>query len=269
MGGSLAMALRGRCAALLGVDRDPRTLALALEWGVVERAGSDPEKILPEADLVILSVPVQKIIAYLTELPRLHPGNPIVIDLGSTKKGILQAMADLPERFDPLGGHPMCGKESSSLENADPLIYQEATFAFVSLPRTSALARRLAEELAVAVGAHALWLEAETHDRWVANTSQVPYLVANALAGSVPLEAAPLVGPGFRSTARLAGSSLEMMGDILATNQMPILEALQKVRQRLEKFESLLEYSQFEDLQRLLSEGRNQYHTLVAKEGKK
>ncbi len=68
-----------------------------------------------------------------------------------------------------------------------------------------------------------LWLDAETHDRWTAATSHLPYLVASALTNCTPLEARPLVGPGFRGTARLSVSSTAMMLDILASNRHNIL----------------------------------------------
>jgi len=55
----------------------------------------------------------------------------MVIDLGSSKEAVLQVMAALPSRFDPLGGHPMCGKETGTLANADAGLYRHAPFAFV------------------------------------------------------------------------------------------------------------------------------------------
>ena len=65
----------------------------------------------------------------------------MVLDLGSTKAAICEAYAGLPERFDPLGGHPMGGKEKGGLVNADAGIFHGATFALVALPRTSPRAR--------------------------------------------------------------------------------------------------------------------------------
>jgi len=47
MGGSLALALRGRCAHILGVDRDPAVVDLALERQVIEAASPDPAEMLP------------------------------------------------------------------------------------------------------------------------------------------------------------------------------------------------------------------------------
>jgi prephenate dehydrogenase len=109
MGGSLALGLRGKCAALYGIDPHQPTLELALSQHIVDYADSDPAKLLPEADLVILSAPVPAILTLLKQLPSFTSNPCIVMDLGSTKKQIVDAMSCLPERFDPVGGHPICG----------------------------------------------------------------------------------------------------------------------------------------------------------------
>ena len=106
MGGSLALGLRGKCAALYGIDPHLPTLELALSQHIVDYANSDPAKLLPEADLVILSAPVTAILTLIGQLPALMPKPCIVMDLGSTKKLIVESMSRLPERFDPIGEHP-------------------------------------------------------------------------------------------------------------------------------------------------------------------
>jgi prephenate dehydrogenase len=240
MGGSLGLALQGRCQAVLGYDPDPDARALARQLGAVDRAVADPAAILPEAGLVILAAPVRAILEWINRLPELHPGNPMVLDLGSTKRMVCQALESLPARFEPVGGHPMCGKETAGIAFADKSLYKDASFIFVELANSTPRARRLAAALAAAIEAHPVWLKAITHDRWTASTSHVPYLVASALAAATPEEASLLVGPGFRSTTRLAGSDTAMMMDILSTNREPILAALQGVRTQIEQIEALL-----------------------------
>jgi len=255
MGGSLALALRGKVGRLIGIDPHPPTLELAAQMQLADDLSATPEGVLSQADLVILAAPVRAILQLIEALPGLHPGAAVVIDLGSTKQDILQRMARLPERFEPLGGHPMCGKERSSLAEAEAILYQGAPFAFVPLPRTTARARAAAEALAGAVGARPLWLDEWAHDRWVAATSHLPYLLASALAACTPPEAAPLAGPGFRSTTRLASQPSGLMLDILATNRKNVLCALRRVHARLDLFEQLLEAEDYAALQGLLEEG--------------
>ena len=255
MGGSLALALRGHCRLLMGSDPDAITLGAAQQLNLFDHLSPDPAEILPQADLVILAAPVRAILGLIRQLPELHPGKAVVLDLGSTKNEICQALAALPPRFDALGGHPMCGRETSGLANAEAGLYQRAVFALAALPRTSSRARNLAEELVHAIGAHPLWLEPATHDRWVAVTSHLPYLLAICLANSLPEEAAPLVGPGGLSTTRLASSASGMMADVLDSNRVNLLQALGVFQQQLDNLEARLREDTRAGLLEMLEKG--------------
>jgi prephenate dehydrogenase len=266
MGASLAQALRGHCAALFGVDSDPETVENAADLGLVQAASVKMDEILPQADLVIFAAPVRVTLELLSHLSDIPNTRAIVLDLCSTKAEIVAAMDALPAHFDPIGGHPMCGKETSGLANADPAIYREAPFAIVPLARTSPAALALTGELVQAIGARPLLLDAATHDAWTAATSHFPYLLAAALVLSTPPDAAPLIGSGFRSTARIAGSSVQMMMDILSTNRANVLAAIARMKETLNGLESALRESESEqELAEALSKAREQFQALVGR----
>lgn len=258
MGGSLALALKGHCARLVGIDHDPAAVALALERKVVEDASTDPVGILADVDLIILAVPVRASLVWLKRLPEIHPKQAVVIDLGSTKRAVVEAMQALPDHFDPLGGHPMCGKEVGTLQNAEADLFFHARFALSALPRTSPRACQIALELVSCIGARPLWIDAAEHDRWVAATSHLPHLIATALVLGTPPATAPLAGTGFHSTSRLAAGSAEMKADIFATNRQPVLQALNRFRQQLDIIETALETNNLESLQHMLAQGAEQ-----------
>lgn len=255
MGGSLAMALQGKCHSVIGIDPDAVAVQSALNRGIVSKASIDPGNLVQGADVIILAAPVKTILALLKDLPELCDNQAIVIDFGSTKIAICEEMEKLPARFDPIGGHPMCGKETAGLANADRSLFQNATFALVPLARTTLAARRTAELLALVLGSTPVWLDAAEHDRQVAITSHLPYLAANALAFCTPLEAASMAASGFSSTSRLAVTPPEMMMDVLQTNRDAILPALQQYRSHLERLEGLLQVSNFSAMAAVLEEG--------------
>lgn len=255
MGGSLAMALKGHCHTLTGIDPDPAAVQSARQQAVVDRAAVQPGDLLADADLIILAAPVNTILGILVSLPALCAHPAIVLDLGSTKRMICQSMRELPEQFDPIGGHPMCGKENAGLVNADPALFSGANFALVPLERTTPEARRTAEELVKLIGSRPIRMDAETHDSQVAATSHLPYLIANALAYCTPLSAAPLAASGFASTTRLAVSPASMMMDVLETNQDAILTSLHQYCQHLAVLENLISTGNLPELQAVLTAG--------------
>jgi prephenate dehydrogenase len=262
MGGSLALALRGKVGRLYGVDSNPGTRKLALERNVVDEVASKGDSILPEAELVILATPICAILETIEDLPNLHPGSPIVMDIGSTKGEVVEALEKLPPRFDPIGGHPMCGKERLSLSNADASIFQGAAFAFTPLQRTSPQAFKIAEQLALEVGTQPIWLDPTTHDQWTAATSHLPYLVASALSLATPAEAAPLVSSGFRSTTRVAAQKPTMFLDIVKTNKANLINGLGQFRKELDAIEACLEEGDYDKLEDILSSSSKQQREL-------
>ena len=98
MGGSLAKALKGKCAALYGFDSHQPTLQLALATETVDYASAEFTD-LSKVDLVVLSTPVSIILDMLPTLPAFIKQSCVLIDLGSTKKSIVESMNQLPENF--------------------------------------------------------------------------------------------------------------------------------------------------------------------------
>jgi prephenate dehydrogenase len=268
MGGSLAMALRGHCKNLFGCDLASATLELAKGMNVVDALDSDIRTVLPRADLIVLATPVGTILDLLRMLPEFLRGPAVILDLGSTKVDIMAAMEGLPSGFDPIGGHPMCGKEASGLENADSHLFQGATFALCAPVKTSQGARALVEELVLAIGAKPLWVEPDIHDEWVAATSHLPYLLSLALVDATPLGVSPLIGPGFLSTARLAASNPEMMRDIMLTNQEQVLTAIRRFQTELESLETLINVGSADQMRANFEDSlRRQQRLILDREG--
>jgi prephenate dehydrogenase len=184
------------------------------------------------------------------------------MDLGSTKKDIVEAMSTLPECFDPIGGHPICGKEKLGLENADSELYRDAPFVITPLERTSLRARSAIKQIISAIGARLIEMDAEEHDHTLAFTSHLPFLLSSALALSTPLEYSQFIGTGFRSVSRLAGTHSSIMLGILQSNRENILNALEVFQQFLSEFQTKLASEDFQTLESTLRHSRIAYQSL-------
>jgi prephenate dehydrogenase len=247
MGGSLAGALHSHCRSIVGVTRQSQTVEKALERNLIDQGTTDLVGGLNGADIVILATPVRVILRQLAKIGPLLPPGCLLMDLGSTKARIVAAMADLPKHAQPLGGHPMCGKETSGIEAADPTIYQGATFILTPLPRTSQEALALGHELVEAIGSQPLTLSAERQDFLVGTVSHLPYLMACALVATADATTSAdpaawrIVAGGFRDTTRVAGSDVTMMTDILLTNRDEVLQAVDIFQEQIRRLSRLVE----------------------------
>ncbi len=227
MGGSLALALRGRVAGLLAVEQRADARQTALREGIVDAAYEALTPDVPAVDLLVLATPVRVILDTLGRLPDARPGGCLVLDLGSTKGDIVAAMDALPERFAAVGGHPMCGKESAGLAAAAADLYRDQTFILCPTRRTTPAAQAAALAVVEAVGARPMILDAAEHDAIVAAVSHLPALLSAALMRTAADERLwGISASGFRDVSRLAGSDPRMMLDILMTNREAILNAI-------------------------------------------
>ena len=246
MGASLAGALRYKCRSMVGVARRAESVEMALARGMVDWGTTDLAEGVAQADVVVLATPVRVILRQLAEIGPFLPEGCLLMDMGSTKADIVRAMADLPPHIQPLGGHPMCGKEVSGIEVAEPTLYQGRTFILSPLDRTSEDALALGKALARAAGANPLVIEASRQDFLVGTISHLPYLLACSLVGTADAttSADPLVweivAGGFRDTSRVAGSDVTMMVDILLTNADKVVEATQVCMSQLSRLQSLI-----------------------------
>ena len=264
IGGSLAGALRGRYAAVVGVDMDAETIDLAAQRGLVDRAVQDLRSGLTDCDLVILAVPVRSILTILAQLGKDLPLPRFIMDVGSTKVEIVRAMQDLPAAADPCGGHPLCGKETSGVTAAERDLFRGQTFVLTPLPRTSSEILQIADELVSTLGARPKIMQAEEHDRLLASTSHLPYMLASALVACADEVSAAdpgvweLASSGFRDTTRLAASGTQMMMDILATNRSEISATIRRARRVLSSMELALEVGDLGGLEEQLARARSQ-----------
>lgn len=262
MGGSLARALYGKCEKIYGVDIDTQTLEFAINNKIIDHGGKSVVEIEPDYDIVVLALPVHMVIHELKHIPKYIPEGVLIIDLGSTKKEIVAQMNQLPEGYYAVGGHPICGKEQSSIFSSSADLYKESKFILINTERTTLASEILTENLVKSVGSIPVWMSADLHDEILAMTSHLPYLVSNALAGSVSDHETLVFGPGFKSTIRIAGSDVDMFMDILTTNKKNILEKLRKYSILLSKIEYLLETDQLDALHVLLDGGRRAYYSI-------
>ncbi len=264
MGGSLAAALTSRdaCAHVVGISRSATSLRTALDMHIIHAGTCDLGAGVAGADVVVLATPITDIIRKLGTIgPLLRPGT-VVTDVGSTKRCIVQAMEALPNHVRPVGGHPMCGKETSGLAVADQTLYVDKTWVLTPLLRSEEAAVGLIEQMVRSVGARPLRLAPERHDRLTAAISHLPYALSVALVNSAEALADGddlawrIAASGFRDTSRLAGSDLTMMADILMTNRDHVLDGLRLAGEQIATLERCLEESDAEALQATLRAAR-------------
>lgn len=240
MGGSLARAVRPKMRSVIAVDADPNTRHAAIESGIADAAFATIEEVDVAADdLVILATPVSAIIDTLNRLTVLATEGCMVMDIGSTKWDICRTMNGLPGWFQAIGGHPMCGKETSGFGVSSAELYHNQTFILTPTVRTTPYLKEVALALIDALEANPLIIPPKEHDQTVALISHLPYLLSATLMQQASNIANGsdtvwhVSASGFRSMSRLSGSSPAMMRDILLTNRPAVISQLLRYQREL------------------------------------
>jgi prephenate dehydrogenase len=133
-----------------------------------------------------------------------------------------------------IGGHPLTGHEKGGWENAGAHLFANAPYALTPTPDLPAPRLQALSSLLQTLGARVITLDAETHDRVVADISHLPQLLAVALMNFIARESGQsqlglqLAGGGLRDMTRLAASPFGIWKDILESNHANVRQSLQE-----------------------------------------
>ena len=230
-------------AHVAGFDPDSQALRVALKRGAVDLAARAPAEAVAGAELVIVAAPVADLPARVLEVLELVGEDCAVSDVGSTKSAVCAAAAD-DNRF--IGGHPVCGSETSGPEYASADIFAGATWFLTPQAGTDPDRYRMLHGFVASLGALPVAIDAAAHDRLVALTSHLPHALSNLLvnqAGSTRVEGhEPLASAGgsLRDMTRVAGANPRIWVDIFLENAAPLREALAEHRRLIEQLEEAL-----------------------------
>jgi len=206
IGGSIGLALGRRSGwRRIGWDRDRAAREGARAAGAVDEIAPSLAAACRGAALAVLATPVDTLPGLIARAAASLPRGAALLDTGSARGPITPAIARAAARgVRAVGGHPIAGSEGRGFPAARADLFERSTFAL--LPVRGALppvVRALVRDL----GARALTVAPADHDRALARTSHLPYLVARALATvGRAAERRGLSGPGFRGMIRLAAS---------------------------------------------------------------
>jgi prephenate dehydrogenase len=267
IGGSMAIALREHSIAeiILGVEANERHAKIALEKALVDKVVSIDDAM--NSDLIILAIPVDEIEKLLPSILD-KVNKQVVIEVGSIKAGIIDAIKDHPNRKRFVATHPMWGTEYSGPEAAISGAFKGKAVVICDKGKADTDAGELVEDLYRKLGMQSLYMNADEHDIHVAYVSHISHITSFALANTV-LEKEreedaifSLASGGFESTVRLAKSNASMWVPIFMQNRENVLDVLNEHISQLRKFKACLEKENYNYLQELI-ENANRIKSII------
>ncbi|MFN8291709.1 MAG: prephenate dehydrogenase [Chitinophagaceae bacterium] len=260
IGGSLAIQLHEKklSSRLMGVEASAEHAAKALELELVDEV-MPLEEAIGQADVIILAIPVDGMVSLLPSLLD-KIDQQVVLDLGSTKWQLVEAVKDHPKRGRYVATHPMWGTEYSGPSAAVRGAYENKAVIICNAGESDADALEWVKHMYKKIGMHLLEMEARAHDLHAAYVSHISHITSFALANTV-LEKEKeenaifeLASAGFESTVRLAKSNPAMWVPIFLQNRENVLDVLKEHIAQLERFKESIEQQDETYLLRLIAE---------------
>ncbi len=246
IGGSLARDIKRAWpeTKVYGIDTDTAHLDEALALGLIDERSGHGE--LDQADVVIVSIPVDAMIKELPAIMDAVGDNALVFDTGSTKVPICKALSDHPKRRNFLSCHPIAGTEFSGPKAAIEGLYKGKVNIICEVEKTAFKLQEKALAIFGQVGMRIRYMNPEAHDRHIAYVSHLSHISAFMLGKTViekernERDIFDMAGSGFQSTVRLAKSSPAMWAPIFEQNKENVVDILDAYIRNLEDFKQLL-----------------------------
>lgn len=251
IGGSFAKDIRRLYPGTLiyGMDVNPAHLEEAKALGLIDHIAGKEE--LPEADMLLVSIPVDALVEELPAVLDMVKDDAVVIDAGSTKSLVCRAVEDHPKRRNFLACHPIAGTEFSGPSAALEGLYEGKTNIICEVEKTAFKLQEKALDFFNSLGMRIRYMNPEAHDKHIAYVSHLSH-ISSFMLGKTVIEKEKnerdifdMAGSGFESTVRLAKSSPAMWTPIFRQNKENVLEILKAYIDNLEDFRDKLTKDDF------------------------
>ena len=254
IGGSFAIDIKKNNpkAIIHGISRKEETLNKALELKLIDKKATLDD--LKNADLVIVSIPVDATVKLLPTILDKIAETGLVVDAGSTKEAICKVVEHHPKRRNFLACHPIAGTEKSGPTAAISGLYAGKTNIICEVEKTTFKLQEKALQLFTDIGMRIRYMDPVSHDKHIAYVSHLSHISAFMLGKTVINKAKnecdifDMAGSGFESTVRLAKSSPAMWTPIFKQNKENVIETLEAYINNLQHFKELMQDDKFSEI---------------------
>lgn len=230
LGGSYAKALKKQGFSVEAVTRSQSTIDYALEQGIIDGGAAFPDpEIIGRADFVVLAMYPQTLLDWVKEHQRYFKPGALITDVTGVKTCVVEPVQQmLRPDVEFIAAHPMAGRETLGVRNADDSIFRGANYIVTPTEKNTPQAIEACEELGRVLGfARVSRLTPQKHDEMIGFVSQLTHAIAVALMTCNDIEGLEkYTGDSFRDLTRIAKINDEMWSELFLANREALLEQM-------------------------------------------
>lgn len=245
IGGSYAEGLTKAGYSVGAITRTPSTIDYALQKGIIASGSTEiTREYVEQFDIIVFGLYPHKLMEWIEEYQGWFKSGALITDVTGIKSAIVYKIQDmLRPDLEFIGAHPMAGRETSGVQNANAAIFQGANYIVTPTERNSAEAVERCEDLGRILGFGKISrLSPERHDEVIGFLSQLTHCIAVSLMNCKdPEEMSRFTGDSFRDLTRIAKINEDMWTELFLLNKKELLDQMNIFEAQFDRLRKALE----------------------------
>ena len=256
LGGSYAKSLTKQGYYVTAITLEQSSVDYAVEHNIITKGSAFvDEALIAEADIIVFALYPHVFVEWIRENGHLITPKTVITDVTGVKECIVYEIQSLlPDGVEFISAHPMAGRETSGVENADDGIFKNANYIVVPTEKNSLDTIELCGDLGETLGFREISvLSPKMHDQMIAFLSQLTHCIAVSLmcACDAP-DLERYTGDSFRDLTRIANINDEMWSELFLSNKQTLLQEMDKYRQAFDKLYDSIKNGNREELRQMM-----------------
>ena len=230
IGGSYAQMLHDKGYFVGAVDINQNSIDYSLKKGFIDIGSNKADEIfISDFDIIIFALYPEDFYNWIMNNQHMIKKNALITDVTGVKTGIIyKIQKTLRDDLEFIGAHPMAGRESRGVENADKSVFIGANYIVTPTEKNTNEGIECCKALGRILGfGNITELSPESHDEMIGFLSQLTHCIAVSLMTCRDSEAfASYTGDSFRDLTRIAKINSEMWSDLFLMNRDILLKQM-------------------------------------------
>jgi len=221
MGGAYAYRLKEKGHYIYGNDTNLESLDYAIENGFIDEKAINLENVIPNVDLIIISIYPKQISSFIDKYKHLFNENLYITDLASVKSSFLLNAQKNAKPAKYISHHPMAGREKSGIKFAKECNFAPANFLITTTEYNTDSDIKFMEALGKDLGFKNITsMNYLKQDRMISYTSALAHAIAVALVNSNDSsDTKDFIGDSYRDLTRIAMINETLWSELFLENK--------------------------------------------------
>ncbi|MCR5719632.1 MAG: prephenate dehydrogenase [Lachnospiraceae bacterium] len=230
MGGSYAMTLKRLGFEVWAIDKSKESIEYAIENKIIDKGDfRDNEELISGCDCIIMAVYPSGIVKWIEDNKDKFKKHIFITDVTGVKSAIVTKIQDiLGPDYEFIASHPMAGRETNGVANANDKMFRDANFIVVYTDKNTSEGIRWCENLGRILGFNRIsHLTPEEHDDIIAYVSQLTHCIAVSLMNcDGAQDMVSYTGDSFRDLTRIAKINENMWTELFFMNKDRLIKRM-------------------------------------------